>query len=258
MNNGIMVGSIIAFLYGTIIGSFLEVIIYRVPLSLNIAKGRSYCPNCNTKLKPQDLIPLLSWITLRGKCRYCKTKIGKTAIVLELIMGITFVIMYIKFGFSIQLAFYLVFFALMLVISVIDIKEFVVYNSTLYFGYLIAGMYVAYAVLSGMLDIINISISVSIATGAYALLHIVSKKIYGKEAFGSGDIHIMLISSAFIKPGLLYFTIFLPFIVSVICIIFMKIFKKDLEGDSMLPFGPFICISSFLLVTFEYFFANML
>ncbi|MBN2259624.1 MAG: prepilin peptidase [Clostridiales bacterium] len=91
---------LIVFLYGISIGSFLNVVIYRVPLGKNVAKGRSYCPVCGNTLSWMDLFPLLSFVILKGKCRYCGTKISWQYPIVEGITGIGFVFIFYLAGIN--------------------------------------------------------------------------------------------------------------------------------------------------------------
>ena len=91
------------FLYGISIGSFLNVVIYRIPLRKSVSKGRSYCPICATTLKWYDLVPIISYITLKGKCRSCGAQISQQYPIVESITGIGFVLLYLYFGFNLGL-----------------------------------------------------------------------------------------------------------------------------------------------------------
>lgn len=109
------------FIFGTVIGSFLNVVVYRTPLHQSIVKGSSHCMTCNTPIKKYDMIPVLSWLFLGGKCRACKAKISPRYMLVEFMTGCLFLTAYLKFGLSIKLATTLVFFAILVVISFIDI-----------------------------------------------------------------------------------------------------------------------------------------
>ena len=109
----------IIFLYGTVFGSFLNVLIYRLPLKENIATEHSHCMTCGEKIQWYDLIPLVSYIILGGKCRHCKTKISKQYPIIEATNGIAYVIIFIVNGFN-PLSILMCFaFSIFLVISVI-------------------------------------------------------------------------------------------------------------------------------------------
>ena len=82
------------FVFGACIGSFMNVVIYRVPRGLSVASGRSICPNCNNKIKAIDLIPIFSYIILRGKCRHCKKKIIPRYLFVEALVGLIAVLIF--------------------------------------------------------------------------------------------------------------------------------------------------------------------
>ena len=84
---------IIIFIIGTLFGSFYTLAVYRIPKNIDIVKKHSYCPNCNHKLGFFDLLPILSYIFLGGKCRYCKQKIRPRYLILEVLSGIAFVLL---------------------------------------------------------------------------------------------------------------------------------------------------------------------
>ena len=114
----------IIFLYGIVFGSFLNVLIYRLPLKENIATEHSHCMTCGEKIQWYDLIPLVSYIILGGKCRHCKTKISKQYPIIEATNGIAYVIIFIVNGFN-PLSILMCFaFSIFLVISVIDWRTF--------------------------------------------------------------------------------------------------------------------------------------
>ena len=92
---------IIVFVFGIVIGSFLNVCIYRIPKQQSIAYPPSHCTSCSSKLKWYDLVPILSYIILKGKCRYCKHNISIRYPILELITGLLYFFIYVKFGIGI-------------------------------------------------------------------------------------------------------------------------------------------------------------
>lgn len=94
--------AIFVFFYGISIGSFLNVVIYRIPLKKSVSKGRSYCPICSTTLKWYDLVPIISYIALKGKCRYCGARISQQYPIVESITGLGFVLLYLYFGFNLS------------------------------------------------------------------------------------------------------------------------------------------------------------
>ena len=115
---------IIVFLYGIVIGSFLNVVIYRVPKKENIVSTRSHCMNCGYQLKWYDLIPLFSWIFLGGKCRNCGERISVQYPLIEAANGILYLIVFWKYGMSVDSLLYCLLFSALLALSVIDFRTY--------------------------------------------------------------------------------------------------------------------------------------
>jgi len=117
---------------GFIIGSFLNVIIYRLPEKKSIIYPPSHCPKCGKRLKIIDLIPVLSYLSTGGKCRYCNTKISIQYPLVEILTGFLFLFAYLKFGISVQLFIYLLLLAALIVVSFIDYKYMIIPNKITY------------------------------------------------------------------------------------------------------------------------------
>ncbi len=115
---------IIVFLYGIVIGSFLNVCIYRIPAKENIVKVRSHCMNCGYDLKWYDLVPLFSYLFLGGKCRKCKEKISIQYPIIEALNGVLYLIIFAKFGLSIESLLYCLLFSALITLSVIDFRTY--------------------------------------------------------------------------------------------------------------------------------------
>lgn len=143
----------IIFIIGTLFGSFFTLAVYRIPLKKDITHEHSFCPNCNHKLSFLDLIPILSYIYLGGKCRYCKQKIRPRYLLLEIFSGLAFLLFAISiklsiFSLSVDLIAYLVFgllyFAVLFIIAGIDREKRYVEKSVLLFGYIVEAIYIIY------------------------------------------------------------------------------------------------------------------
>lgn len=115
---------IVIFLYGIVIGSFLNVCIYRLPKKENIVKNRSHCMNCGYRLKWYDLIPLFSYLFLGGRCRKCKEKISIQYPVIEALNGALYLIIFAEYGLSLETLLYCLLFSALLTLSVIDFRTF--------------------------------------------------------------------------------------------------------------------------------------
>ncbi len=116
--------AVLAFVLGSIIGSFLNVVILRTPLHQSIVKEPSHCFSCGHRLAWYDMFPIFSWIFLRGKCRYCGEKISPRYMIVEAATAVLYCLAYLVFGFRLELAFSAVLFAVLVVLSAIDIDRF--------------------------------------------------------------------------------------------------------------------------------------
>ena len=125
---------IVSFIMGITFGSFFNVCIFRIPEKKSIANPPSHCYNCNTRLKPLDLVPILSWTLLRGKCRYCGQKISSRYALVELLTGILFVLVYSVYGYNVITLYYLLLVSLLVIITFIDIDHYIIPDELIIFG----------------------------------------------------------------------------------------------------------------------------
>jgi leader peptidase (prepilin peptidase)/N-methyltransferase len=119
-------GGSIAFLYGIVVGSFLNVCIYRLPEDQSIVHPPSHCPKCDARLKAIDLIPLFSFLLLGRKCRYCGAPISWRYFTIELVTGLTFLACYLSFGYSIDFFAYVIFLSALIVAFMVDLDHFII------------------------------------------------------------------------------------------------------------------------------------
>ncbi|MEO1560750.1 MAG: prepilin peptidase, partial [Cyanobacteria bacterium J06632_19] len=117
----IVPAGLIVFLLGASIGSFINVVVYRLPAGLSILYPPSRCPHCLNRLKAYDNVPVFGWLCLRGRCRYCKSKISPRYPIVEAVTGLIFVIIFITFQFSQQTIGYWLFCSWLLALSIIDL-----------------------------------------------------------------------------------------------------------------------------------------
>lgn len=188
---------LLIFITGLIFGSFFNVVIYRLPEGKSIIAPRSFCPSCGAKLKAYDLIPVFSFIFLRGKCRYCGCKISFRYPLVELVTGVVFVILYIKFGLSVEFIFTVFLMSILLMVFFIDLEHMIIPNELVIAG-LIGG--IALFVLRFWFDDALVGDSQwyspilgMLATSGFLLLvALIGLAIYGTDAFGMGDVKIFL------------------------------------------------------------------
>ncbi len=235
---------IIFFIYGLLFGSFYNVVIYRLPIDLSVAKGRSFCPNCNHSLRAIDLVPVFSYIFLGGKCRYCNDKISMRYPLVELINGLLFALAYLLFGTTLQTLFIISFWSYLFIVSMIDIDHKLILDNISIFFFVI---FIILKIIMFKSAILTSFLSAIIAFSIYLLIFIVAKKYYGREAFGLGDVFFIGVVSFALGFKLTYLTVFFPFIVAVACLPIIFIFTKKNSLDMEVPFAPFISLSAFIL-----------
>ncbi|MDD5406875.1 MAG: prepilin peptidase [Sulfurovaceae bacterium] len=229
----IIAGSI--FILGIIIGSFLNVVIYRIPLDKNIAFPASHCPACQTPLKWWQNIPIISWIFLKGKCYFCNAPISKRYPIVELITGILFLIIYFKVGLVWYLPFIFASFASLLALSIIDIDHMAVPDSVNF-----AALF--FALITP--DFIHsIFFAFMAAVGLY-LARLLASKLAKKEAMGEADIIVAGTMGALLGFPLFFIAIFLSAILAFI--------PSFIYREKGVPFVPFLSLGTLIIYIFNF------
>ncbi|QCX34767.1 prepilin peptidase [Caloramator sp. E03] len=230
---------IIIFIYGLVIGSFLNLCIYRIPNNESISYPPSHCTSCGNKIKWYDLIPVISYIILKGRCRFCNEKISVMYPLIEAFTGILFVSLYYKYGLSFYFFKYAVFVSTLIVIGMIDLKTTDVYFNTIVFG-IITG--IAFTLLKFHNNIILSNIlGAAFSAGIIALIVILTK------GMGWGDVEICFVSGLYLGFKLSIIMLFLSFVLGAIVGIVLIVLKIKSRKD-FIPFGPFISIASIFTV----------
>ncbi len=219
----------ISVLFGCIIGSFLNVCILRIPAKESIVSTRSHCMKCGTQIKSYDLIPIISWIVLKGKCRSCKTKISKQYPIVEAINGLSYGICAIKYGFSLETMLYSAAISALIVLSVIDYRTYEIPIGINIFIFVLG-------IIRAVTDYENIIVyligAVSIS-GLLLLIYLITRG----QGMGGGDIKLMLAAGLLLGWKLIIVAfIFGCLYASVIHITRMIISKKN----HVLAFGPYL------------------
>ena len=236
-----------AIIFGLCFGSFLNVLILRLPRDENIAFPSSHCFSCGRKLKFYHNIPLFSYIFLRGKCGFCDSKISFQYPLIEAIAGILSALIYFNFGFSAQSLFIGIAILLLLALSVIDWRFSEVPDS-LNFSALIFG------IVGGIFwhrDFIFVIGSAFAFAGFFTLLRFAFQSFAKKEALGEGDIIIVATIAAILGWKVAFIAIFLGAVFS----LFVLLFKGK---DFKLPFIPFLFGGLIVCVFFYEFFVAFL
>ena len=237
-----------SFLFGAIVGSFLNVVILRLPSDeQSIVFPGSHCPKCGTDLHWYDNIPILSYIVLGGKCRSCKSRISAQYPLVELCMGLLSLALYNRFGFSMELFLYFLFLASLLVIIFIDIHHQIIPDVISLPGIIIgfAGSFFNPLVSwqqSGLGILIGGGILYSIAFGYYLLTK--------RDGMGGGDIKLLAMIGAFLGWQSLLYVVFASSLTGSIVGI-AAMFKQGKGGRTRIPFGPFLALSAMSYLFFQ-------
>ena len=235
-----MIG-LMVFIFGLVFGSFYNVCIYRIPRQENIAFPPSHCANCNKELKAYELIPVISYLALGGKCRGCKQKISFIYPLIELITGFIFLGMYINFGISINTFKYIILFSILLIEAVIDIKTKEVYFSVSLVGFLFGIIFSIIEIINGK-PIIEGVLSILIPLIIVGIIYLLAKRFDG---FGAGDLEVYLFIALYLSPILMGLTIMFSIIIGgVFAIILLLMGKRKV----LIPFVPFISIGTLISV----------
>lgn len=226
---------IIMVSYGIIIGSFINVCIYRIPKEESIVVVPSHCMKCGNKLKWYDLVPLMSYLFLGGKCRYCKDKISVQYPLVELTNGLLYgVLVYVQ-GFSIKTVLYCLCTSALLALSIIDWRTFEIP--------------VAFNIFIGILGVIRLltdighwytyAIGFVSVSGFLYLLYLITKG----RGIGGGDIKLMAAAGLLIGWKYIILSLGLGCVLgSIIHVILMRIQNKD----RVLAFGPYLSLGIYI------------
>jgi len=238
-----ILGGILFFILGSVVGSFLNVVIYRLPRHESLIFPQSHCPKCGHKLSSSDLIPIVSYIFLKGKCRYCGAKISPIYPTIEGLTGILFALIYLKFGFSLLTFKYIIFISFLIVVAFIDLFEGVVFDSVVIPGALVGFLFGA---LHNLKDTI---FGVIFYAVLFFLIIVISKIFYKEGGMGEGDLTAGIMIGAFLglRLGIVAFLLSF-FIGAIVGILIMLVSKKG--GKTQIPFVPYMAIASILAIFF--------
>ncbi|MBM7557953.1 prepilin peptidase [Halanaerobacter jeridensis] len=234
-----MLIQIIIFIFGLMIGSFLNVVIYRIPNEQSITFGRSYCPNCETQLKYYDLIPVVSFLWTTGQCRYCEEKISWQYPVVELLTAFLFLGLYLKFSLTVKLGVLMLLISLLIASSIIDLQLQIIPNKITYFGIIIG---LIFSLIFNYISIKLALLGLLIPAGFLLLIAVITK-----GGMGIGDVKFAAMIGTFIGPKLTLLGIFLGSLLGSIIALFLLLAGKKTR-KSKLPFGPLIALGTIIMI----------
>lgn len=239
---------VFVFLFGLSIGSFLNCYIYRLKIGESL-KGNSFCPSCKHKLSVFDLIPLLSFLFLKGKCRYCDKKISFQYPIVEFFTGFLFVGTFLSFGTFVSfqsillLILVLISFSLLIVIFVYDLKHYIIPNKVIYPTIGVVSLYIF---LTGLFAN-NLSIIANhLIAGVLSFIFFFSIFFFSKgRGIGFGDVRYSFLMGLLLGYPDILVGLFLSFFIGAIIGVTLIAFKIK-ERKDMIPFGPFLVTGTFV------------
>ncbi|MEN8136772.1 MAG: prepilin peptidase [Thermodesulfobacteriota bacterium] len=237
----------ICILLGAIVGSFLNVVIIRIPQGDSIVFPSSHCPGCRTKLHWYDNIPIVSFILLRGRCRACKMRISRQYPLIELAMAVMAYALFARFSLSLLFTIYFVFCAALLAIILIDFYHQIIPDVISLPGILL-GFAVSFInpLITWQSSAIGILLGGGILYAIAAAYYLFTKR----EGMGGGDIKLLAMIGAFLGWQSLPFVIFGSSLLgSVVGIGAMLKQKKG--GKTVIPYGPFLSIAAIIYLYYQ-------
>ena len=229
------------FLFGTVLGSFYNVVGYRLPKGESLLYPSSHCTNCNHKLMPWELVPIFSFLFLGGKCSKCKQKISWFYPIFETVSGLLFMLAFLIFGFSYELLIALTFISLILIITISDYNFMIISDEVLIFFAIVLVIEIFF--IYGYKILLYRIMSAIIASFIMFLLKKLGDFLFKKESMGGGDIKLLAIHGLVLGWTLALISIFVGAIVGLPFALLICSRKKD----HILPFGPFISVATLIM-----------
>ncbi len=237
---------IFLFVFGAIIGSFLNVCIYRIPIKKSIVSPPSACPGCNRKLPFYDNIPILTYILLMGKCRECRTPIPTSYLIVEVATALLAVTLFVWFGPTVESAVYFIFISALIVITFIDLEHQIIPDVISLPG-IVLGLAASFILTEP--GSINSLMGTIIGGGGLLLVAGSYYLITGREGMGGGDIKLLAMIGAFLGWKGVVVTLFSgSFLGAFLGVIIISV--KGRDGKYAIPFGPFLAFGAFVYLFF--------
>jgi len=232
--------NVFSIIFGAMVGSFLNVCIYRLPKEESIIWPRSHCPACKKMIRFYDNIPLISYLLLRGRCRYCKGPISIQYPLVEGITALSSLFLFMKFGPSLSYLIYFAFVAALIVITVIDLYHQIIPDGISLPG---IGVGLLTSLVNPQITFFNSLMGILLGGGSLFLVATLYEWIFKREGMGGGDVKLLAMIGAFLGWKAVILTILLSSLIGSTTGILIMILKgKDFKYA--IPFGPFLSMGA--------------
>lgn len=229
------------FIFGSVIGSFLNVLAVRLSNNESILWPGSHCHNCNHRLRWYELIPVVSYLIQKGRSRCCHTIIPISYLIIEIVTGVLYMVSYHSFGFSYDFIISLIFISSLIVIIVSDIEYMIILDEIIAISSILIILlelvfygldYTVYKILAGIFAFITMYV-----------IKLIGDRLFKRESMGGGDIKLMFLFGIVLGYPLAICDIFLATFIAFPVAIFILFSRRD----NLIPFGPFLAMGAILI-----------
>lgn len=244
--------TVFVVLFGAVIGSFLNVCIYRIPREESIVRPRSRCPRCGAAIAWYDNIPILSWLLLRGRCRRCAGRISPRYLLVETLTALLFVAVWLRYGWDLRTVIYWLFVAGLILGTFVDLDHLIIPDRVT-LGGMAAGLALSAAApaLHGAvswLDGLSRSVlGMAVGLGSLWLVAELGRRAFKKEAMGLGDVKLLGAIGAFLGWRAVLFCLVISSLTGSVVGLYL-IFRLGREWQSRIPYGPYLALAAVLWI----------
>ena len=240
---------ICAFVFGAVFASFFGCLAYRICKGESIVKGRSRCETCGHVLGFFDLIPIVSYLARRGRCKYCGKKISFTCLWGEVVLAVLFVLCTLKFDGTPYLILVLFFVSVLYIITLTDLQDRIIPNRCIVAAIFIRILYFVVTGEGNFRAFLWLLVEGLLVSVPVLLLTLLVEAILKKEAFGGGDIKLLFVLGLYLGPANCLLMLFVACVLGVIGgLAAMK--KSGVKGSIVIPFGPYLATGSVVALLF--------
>jgi leader peptidase (prepilin peptidase)/N-methyltransferase len=242
-------------LFGLVVGSFLNVVIVRVPSGESIVRPPSKCPQCETEILTRDNIPVISWLLLKGKCRSCGEPIPAGYPLVELGNAVLWVLAGIRFGSTIEVVPYALLFSVLLVLSVIDLELYILPNKITYPSILVSFVAIPVLAVTTADDpgavILGAALGAIGFAGFLLIILLAWELLMRKEGMGMGDVKLAVLLGlwlGYINPLLCLFALIASSVIGLVVGLVIMAVRKE---SRPFPFGPWLALGTIVIILFS-------